>query len=386
MVNRNVQLIRNPSFWAIILIFFMLTAIYYSYTSVFSFINPRWEWLWNLTIFEFKNNLHGSLFFILFIYAAIVFWWRGILITWLFALAVILPRIWYMSFSDKHSLITNVLFLLIPLLVVLVLNLLKIWRETVNKAAKQREEEHRVYIAQIIKAQEDERKRISREIHDDTTQRLWILANTTQNLITEELRSISPHTASKLKQIKDEILQISGDAKRLSLALRPGILDDLGLVPAIRWQIDQLNSMCNIESKILVKGIQRQISQEASNHVFRIVQEAFNNIKRHSNATKVNVTLNFKPKSLKIIIWDNGKGFSPKDIKIVSEANKLGLISIQERVRLLDGIIKIHSSSGKGTRLTIEFDYQNSISENNQPELSSDKFRYAAFAKKLSDV
>lgn len=385
MINGDIRIIRNPSFWVIVFIFLGLTAIYYSYTSVFSFINPRWEWLWNLTIFEFKNNLHGSLFFIVFIYAAIVFWWRGILITWLFSLAVILPRIWYMSFSDKHSLIANILFLLIPLLVVLILNLLKIWRETVNRAAKQREEEHRIYIAEIIKVQEDERKRISREIHDDTTQRLWILANTTQNLITEELSSVFPDTVLKLQKIKDEILQISGDAKRLSLALRPGILDDLGLVPAIRWQVDQLNNVGNIESKILVRGIQQQIGQEASNHVFRIVQEALNNIKRHSGATIVKVILAFNSKSLKITIWDNGRGFTPKDIKI-AEANKLGFIGIQERVRLLDGILKIRSRPGKGTNLTIEFNYSDSINDESQRKLQMDNDRLVFSPDKVSGV
>ena len=386
MISQAIKIVRNPSFWIIFAIFICLTAIYYSFTDFFSFINPRWEWLWKLTIFEYKNSLHGSLFFILYIYAAVIFWWRGILVMWLLSLAVILPRLWYMSFTDKRSLIANIIFLLLPLLVVLVLNLLRIWRETVNQTAIQREAEHRIYIAQIIKAQEDERKRISREIHDDTTQRLWILANSTQNLITDDLSSQFPQTALKLEQIKKEILEISSDAKRLSLALRPGILDDLGLIPAIRWQVGQLNESENIESNITVRGIQQAINSEASNHVFRIVQEAFNNIKRHSGATKVHVVLNFSTTSLKITIIDNGKGFLVRDIKNVVEANKLGFISIQERVRLLGGIFKLTSKPGKGTKLNIEFNYNEISQEDSKSINTSDKDRFIADYGQLADT
>jgi signal transduction histidine kinase len=361
----NIQFIRNPHFWATVFIVLILTSIYYAHMGIFSFINLRWEWLWQLTIFEFKYNLHGSLFCIPFIYVAVIFWWRGILITWLFSMALMMPRIRYLT-PDTPSFMANIVFLLIPLLVVLILALLRNWRVTVRKAAEHREEEHKAYIGQIIKAQENERRRISREIHDDTTQRLWILANTTQSIITDELRDSLPQTASKLVAIKDEILQISGEAKRLSLALRPGILDDLGLIPAITGQIDQLNSEHSIEAKLFVEGIERQLTQEISIHLFRIAQEALNNTKRHSGATKLTLRLAFHPETVKMTIWDNGKGFSRKGIRKLSNENKLGIIGIQERVRLLDGILKIDSSRSKGTKLSVEFSDSYSNSEDNQ--------------------
>lgn len=277
-------------------------------------------------------------------------------------MALMLPRIGYLT-PDTPSFMANIVFLLIPLLVVLILALLRNWRLTVRKGAEQREEEHRAYIGQIIKAQENERRRISREIHDDTTQRLWILANTTQSIITDELRDNLPRTALKLEAIKDEIMQISGEAKRLSLALRPGILDDLGLIPAITGQIDQLTSENSIEAKILVEGTERQLTQESSIHLFRIAQEALNNAKRHSSATQVILRLVFRPKTIKMTIWDNGKGFSAKGIRKFSTENKLGIIGIQERVRLLDGTLKIESGQGKGTKLSVEFSDSHSHEE-----------------------
>lgn len=354
-MKRNRGIINTPSFWIIVFSYCVLMSLYYADTGVFTFINPRWEWLWNLTIFEFKNNIHGSLFIILFGYAAFVFGWRGLLIVWAFSMALIIPRIQYMT-PDTQSFVANIVFLLIPLLAVLIWNLQRIWRDAVREAAAQREEEHQAYIAQIIKAQESERKRISREIHDDTTQRLWILANSMRNLIPKQLREISPQTASKVEAVKREILQISGDAKRLSLALRPGILDDLGLVPAIRWQIEQLNSNGNsTQAQIIVEGTERQLSHESSTHLFRIAQEAVNNAKRHSEATNVVVTLVFAPNMVRMTIRDNGKGFSVSNINKLPSENKLGIIGIQERARLLGGDLKIRSRCDKGTTISVEF-------------------------------
>jgi signal transduction histidine kinase len=346
----------NPHFWIILVIILVLTFIYYLDFFFINLMDPKWHFFWRLVYFEFRNNLNGGLFCIPLIYAAIVFWWRGILITGLISVALILPRIKYYS-PTPSSLVVNIILLLIPLLVVVILALQRKWRETERKAAEEREEERQTYIAQIFKAQEDERKRISREIHDDTTQRLWIVANRVQKLADDGLRSIAPQTSAELEGIKDTILGISADARRLSLALRPGILDDLGLVPAIRWIVDQLNCESPIEAKIFINGFQRELNHEIKTHLFRIAQESLNNVRRHSEATKAAVELEFKPDSIKMIVWDNGKGFISKNLGKLSKKDKLGLIGIQERVRLLNGILKINSKRGKGTNVSVELKY-----------------------------
>jgi len=350
----RIEVIRNPHFWILIFIILVLTFIYYSDIAFIDLLNQGWDWLWNLVVFEFNNDLHGSLFGIPFIYAALIFWWRGILLTWLCSMVIILPRIYYYS-PDINSFVTNIFLLLIPLLIVIILTLQLKWRESEKKASIEREKERQAYIARIFRSQEDERKRISREVHDDTTQRLWIVANDVQSLAVEKIRNIDPQAAIELEAIKDTMLSIAEDTKRLSLALRPGILDDLGLVPAIRWLVDQLNRDGSVQAKVSVEGSQRQLNQEINNHLFRISQEALNNIRRHAEATQVDVILEFSKETIKMIIRDNGKGFLLKDIDKSSNQEKLGLIGIQERARLLDSTLHIDSKPGKGTTISVEF-------------------------------
>jgi signal transduction histidine kinase len=354
LVRSQSTIFFNPHLWIITFIIFALAFLYYSHIFFIDILNPRADWLWRLVIFEFTNQMNGSLFCIPLIYAAIIFGLRGIIITWLFSIAIILPKILYLYVTNTSYIAINIILLTIPLLAVLIIVLQRKWRQTERKALAEREEERQAYIAQIITAQEDERKRISREIHDDTTQRLWVLANQTQKLVTNKLRSIDPQVAAEMAMIKDTIVHISDDARRLSLALRPGTLDDLGLVPAVRWLVDQLKCEGSIEAKILVEGPHRQLNHENSIHLFRIAQEALSNAKRHSEATEVVVTLEFTQETVKMTIRDNGKGFSFRDINELSKQGRLGLLGIQERVRLLGGALKIDSKRGRGTAISVQ--------------------------------
>jgi signal transduction histidine kinase len=164
-----------------------------------------------------------------------------------------------------------------------------------------------------------------------------------------------PETAAELEKFKDILLHISDDTRRLSVALRPGILDDLGPILAIRWLVDQLDIENSIKANILVEGPERQLNNELSTQLFRIAQEALFNIRRHSEAKKVNVKLEFKPETVKMTIQDNGKGFESREIQKFYKEGKLGIIGINERVRMLDGISEINSKLGKGTSISVEF-------------------------------
>lgn len=357
LVKERIQLFRNFHFWSITFIILCLTFIYYYDTSSIGLFQQRWSWLWRLVIFEFNNDLHGSLFFIPFIYAAIVFWWRGILITWLVTMAIIIPRIYYYA-PNFNSLITNIFLLLVPLLIVSILAFQIKWRESEKKASQEHEKERQAYMARIFSSQEEERKRISREIHDDTTQRLWILANSIRNLSVGKISSIDREAGQELETIKDTVLNIAEDTKRLSLALRPGILDDLGLVPAIRWLVDQLNRDDSVQAKVSVEGQQHTLGQEVNNHLFRICQEALNNVRRHAEATKVDVKLIFSKDNIKMVIEDNGKGFSLKNADNFPHQERIGLIGMQERAKLFNGNFQISSKPGKGTTISVEFQEQ----------------------------
>jgi signal transduction histidine kinase len=354
LVGKSNSIFRNVHFWAIAVIILGITFIYYYDTAFAGFFQYRWNWLWRLVIFEFNNDLHGSLFFIPFIYAAIVFWWRGILITWLVTMAVIIPRIYYYA-PNFNSLITNIFFLLVPLLIVSLLAFQIKWRESEKKTSQEHEKERQAYMACIFSSQEEERKRISREIHDDTTQRLWIVANNIRNLAVDKISGINQGAGEELEAIKDTVLNIAEDTKRLSLALRPGILDDLGLVPAIRWLVDQLNRGDFFQAKVSVEGQRRTLNQEVNNHLFRICQEALNNVRRHAEATKVNVNLVFSKDKFKMLIEDNGKGFSLKDADNFPHQERIGLIGMQERAKLFNGNLQIITKPGKGTTISVEF-------------------------------
>jgi len=342
------RIIYNPHFWIITCIIMALAFVYQAPASI---INPRWDWLRLLATFEFKSNLVGSLFLIPFIYSAAVFWWKGILITWAVSMVILLSRI--IDYSENAvSLSTNFILLLVPLLVVVILDLNRQWRKTIVKSLTEREETRKVYIDEVIKVQEKERNRVAREIHDEIIQKLWVAVNNTRKLITDELRIISPKTTSELEKNRDMIIGILEDAKKLSLDLRPGILDDLGLIPALRWQINQLNTDGSVEAQLLIEGNHREFSSEISTHLFRIVQESLNNVKRHAEATQVLVKLEFSPDIFNLIIQDNGKGFALSQIE--NPRDRLGIIGIQERTRLVGGVLDIQSELDKGTVISVQ--------------------------------
>lgn len=158
-----------------------------------------------------------------------------------------------------------------------------------------------------------------------------------------------------MRQLKVMILQTVEDLRRLSLDLRPSILDDLGLIPALRWLADSMSKESNIKTQIFLRGEERKLAPQTETTIFRVVQEALNNIKRHSKASEANISLEFASDCLKLSIVDNGRGFHlPEKLCSFALKNKLGLIGIQERIGLMGGTFQIHSKPGKGTSLLIE--------------------------------
>ncbi len=345
------RIARNPHFWAIILISLALGVIYYGTTVL---VDAKFPWFIDFVIFEIRYDLHGSLFFIPFLYAAIVFWWRGALITWLCSFIVMLPPMVYLSFTTP-SLVRNIFFALAPLMVVLLIILELRWRERERETLAERETERQTYMSQIFRAQEDERQRIAQELHDDTTQTLLVIANRAQSLVSDDAIKAAPEAREQAEWIRDTVLQVSENVRRLSLDLRPSILDNIGLVPALRWLVDRLNQENGIDTRIVVKGAKRKPPPGTDVIIFRIVQEALSNIRRHSEATKVWVALEFVPEFFRITVQDNGRGFPlPETMAKLTTEGKLGLIGMQQRAKFLDGTVKIHSEPGKGTSVSLE--------------------------------
>jgi signal transduction histidine kinase len=215
-------------------------------------------------------------------------------------------------------------------------------------------ENMRFYARRITQAQEAERKRIARELHDDTIQSLIALSRQLEVLATSD--SALPESASE--RIQD--LQVAtGDivkrVRRFSQDLRPSILDDLGLLPTLEELTAQLNRQDGLHAEFWVRGEERRFSSEVELTLFRIAQEALNNVRRHAKATKVVTVVELTDSAVKMSVQDNGTGFKvPVLTEHPATASKLGLIGMHERARLLGGLLLVDSAPGRGTKVTVD--------------------------------
>lgn len=219
---------------------------------------------------------------------------------------------------------------------------------------KRAEESLRYYLQEITRAQEEERKRISRELHDSTAQNLVALLRQLENYLSEreELRAKDSEPLwSYYQQIKD----ISQELRRFSRDLRPPMLDDLGLLPSLEWLIEGIENEYGLKVNLEVEGTQQKRSRESELLLFRIVQEALRNVVKHAQASKADVKIEFRKDKTTITIIDNGIGFKvPDDLKNLVKKGKLGLSGIEERVNLLNGKLSIESELGIGTKMFVE--------------------------------
>jgi PAS domain S-box-containing protein len=212
----------------------------------------------------------------------------------------------------------------------------------------------RYYLSQITKAQEEERKRIARDLHDDTSQALYALSRQVDNFTRDNVE-LAPNQATFLKELRQQLNDTLEGIRRFTQELRPPMLDDLGLLAALRWEVSDLEKRAGIETELTVSGTERRYSAEVELIIFRIVQEALRNVEKHAQASKVAVTIEFTEGKTKVSVCDNGKGFELRGgLSDLPRTGKLGLAGMEERVRLLNGSMRIESEPGKGTRVIIE--------------------------------
>jgi signal transduction histidine kinase len=213
---------------------------------------------------------------------------------------------------------------------------------------KQIQDNLRLYVKKVSEAQEAERKRIARELHDETVQALVAVARHLDDLA-------SGKSKLTVQEIRSEIQKILEGVRHYGQDLRPSILDDLGLVPALKWLASDLTKNYGIEVETEIRGNNRQLPADVELALFRITQEAFTNVRKHSQATKVSVKLEISEHYVQIIIHDNGKGFAmPAKVGDLTRMGKLGLMGIKERTQLLNGAVAVDSEPSKGTTLTIK--------------------------------
>jgi len=199
---------------------------------------------------------------------------------------------------------------------------------------------------QILQAQEEERARIARELHDEAAQ--WL----TSLLIRQRLllRNLPPEMRPEVEELQRMTAAALEHLRRIAMELRPAILDDLGLVEALRWQAEEFQKQTGVPITLRVQGRIERLPRQVELVLYRVAQEALTNIARHARATRVEVTLNCSTEHLELFIADDGVGFDPEAVRR-SRARSLGLIGMAERLALIGGTLEIDSAPGKGTRI-----------------------------------
>ena len=202
----------------------------------------------------------------------------------------------------------------------------------------------------LVLAQEGERKALSRELHDEVGQTMTALGIEIANL--EKLRSAATPEAFRARI--EEAKKLNADAMRsirdLAMGLRPSMLDDLGLEPALQWQGREFSRHTGVPANVQVSGVLDDLSDSQRTSIYRLVQEALTNCARHAKAKNVLVSVQAKDNQVIVVVQDDGIGFEAS----ARSRSGLGLLGIQERVQALDGSLKIASERNKGTVLRAE--------------------------------
>ncbi len=211
----------------------------------------------------------------------------------------------------------------------------------------------KAYTAYVIRAQEEERQRIARELHDETIQSLVLLCRRLDS-VQDSSDSLPSSQLDKLQEARKIAEEVVKGLRDFTKALRPPILDDLGVVTSVRRLLADFTERTRIKGQLKVVGETRRLPADTELGMFRIAQEALRNIERHAGATRVAVTVTFAKHEARLDVVDNGAGFSMASSSgDFTASGKLGLLSMQERAELLGGNLKIQSRPGNGTRVTV---------------------------------
>jgi PAS domain S-box-containing protein len=225
-----------------------------------------------------------------------------------------------------------------------------------DEASRRRTEDLRRFAIEVQRAQEVERRRIARELHDDLGQRLSGMKFNIE-VFEDTLGKADAQTQGKMDQFKKQIDSMITEIRRLSANLHPSVLDDFGLLVALQLLCEEFEKLQKI--KIQLQPADRKMGRfepQVEIALYRIVQEALSNIAKHAGASEVCVRLGTEGESVRLLIKDNGSGFDIGSVQVRKDSNRgLGLISMRERSEELGGTFQIESTPGQGSTITVEF-------------------------------
>jgi signal transduction histidine kinase len=212
-------------------------------------------------------------------------------------------------------------------------------------------EDLRALAGQLLTAQEEERRRIARDLHDDVNQRLAMLAMDLRRIEKHELGDVAG-IMRMVRSITGRLTMVSDDVRQLAYRFHPSILDDLGLTKAVRRLVDDFSDSTGLQAVYVHRDPASPIPAEPATCVYRIAQESLNNVARHAQATEVEVELICDEGIISLSIRDNGIGFDP--LRVSQARERLGLLSMKERLRLVKGTFEVVTAPGRGTHIEVQ--------------------------------
>jgi signal transduction histidine kinase len=208
--------------------------------------------------------------------------------------------------------------------------------------------------AQLLSAQDDERRRIARELHDDVNQRIISLAFDIDDQM-QQAPDMPPAVRMTLDVVKNEVAELSDHLRDLARRLHPSVLDDLGITSALRVCAQEFEQREHVSVRLALEESEKPLGPHLAECLFRVTQEALRNVAKHACATHVLLELTYQGDHVLLHIEDDGRGFAAPDRH--GAPRGLGLVSMGERVRLLEGTLTVKSDPGRGTRLSVSIPF-----------------------------
>jgi two-component system sensor histidine kinase UhpB len=215
-----------------------------------------------------------------------------------------------------------------------------------------------------LKAQERERQRIARDLHDETAQALASLVVRLKELAAVQA---TPQAQAQVAELRDLTRRSLEDLRRITLELRPRLLDDLGLVAALEWYTNDLAARSSLEVSFRANGLSQRLPPDLEVALFRVVQEALINVDRHAQASRVEVVLERRDDHVLASVEDDGRGFDLAAVRALPGGG-LGLFGMEERVTLVGGKLTIDSQPGKGARVWAEVPINSPVEEHGRQD------------------